>query len=691
MPVPFLKILASAAVAVRCPASVEAFVPSLAGQQRPSSFSLSSTVSPAPKSIGSSAADDNGEDTKDINAANELDLDAEFDPEHMARDPSAEAAAARNRGKRNDKRKGEEDPSHQQQQHHENDIDLKKYKSIVEFNEELDKLAKRCLDNRPGGGEDVIGLAALAEGMLHRLQHLVRDADSEGDWAAVDHIIRPDVVTVNTVINAWSKAAYSLAEGRGRGTLQTTMDTNMMEINVYTPSDAASRAMAILKEMEMAYLRGETDIAPDTTSYNSVVDALAKSRGGDAATKARALVDRMIHLSNGGEDGKDGVVNGSAELWAKVSPDTVTYNSLLENLAHSPEGLDSALEILATLEEKYDETGDKRIKPNIRTVNQVINSYAKHSANLSTKGYYKTKEEVEEAWNLAEKARTLLDNMKQRYEQTGDNDFKPDAATYTTCCDAYARVGTVEAAKRADELLEEMEQSEHVNPNFRTFTAVITAWAKAPGKRSADRAEEILQKMEDLHARAVKSGKRHNAFNSVQPNARTYTSVINAWARSRDPTKPQRALKILKKMIDLSKGGDESATPTVYSYNAAIDACARCQGTGEQQVQALKIAFAINKALIAADGVEPNGSTFGNLIRCAQYLIPAGDERNSVCKAVFQSAIKAGQVDRGVLRALQAAADRSLFDEVAGVTVDKMGHVQYDAIPFEWRKHANTA
>lgn len=195
MPVPFLTILASAAAAaaVRCPASVEAFVPSLAGQQRPSPFSLSSTVSPAPKSIGSSAADDNGGNTNSINAANEL--DAEFDPEHMARDPSAEAAAARNRGRKKDKR------SHQQQHHHENDIDLMKYKSIIEFNEELDKLAKRCLDDRPGGGEDVIGLAALAEGMLHRLQHLVRDADNEGDWASVDHIIRPDVVTVNTVIN----------------------------------------------------------------------------------------------------------------------------------------------------------------------------------------------------------------------------------------------------------------------------------------------------------------------------------------------------------------------------------------------------------------------------------------------------------------------------------------------------------
>ena len=164
-------------------------MPSCAGRQRDREpvFILSSTASPVPKSAGSSASDDSGANN-DRNSVN--DLDADFDPEHMARDPSAEAAASKNRSQREKKT-----------QQHENDINLGKYGSIVDFNEELDRLAKRCLDDKPGTREDVIGLAALTEGMLHRLQHIVRDADNEGHWAAVDHIVRPDVVTVNTVIN----------------------------------------------------------------------------------------------------------------------------------------------------------------------------------------------------------------------------------------------------------------------------------------------------------------------------------------------------------------------------------------------------------------------------------------------------------------------------------------------------------
>ena len=40
---------------------------------------------------------------------------------------------------------------------------------------------------------------------------------------------------------------------------------------------------------------------------------------------------------------------------------------------------------------------------------------------------------------------------------------------------------------------------------------------------------------------------------------------------------------------------DKRIQPTLFTYNAAIDACAKCYGTPEQQAKALKIAFAVNK------------------------------------------------------------------------------------------------
>eukprot|EP00563_Minutocellus_polymorphus_P010842 CAMPEP_0181073842 /NCGR_PEP_ID=MMETSP1070-20121207/29294_1 /TAXON_ID=265543 /ORGANISM="Minutocellus polymorphus, Strain NH13" /LENGTH=602 /DNA_ID=CAMNT_0023154939 /DNA_START=312 /DNA_END=2120 /DNA_ORIENTATION=+ len=600
----------------------------------------------------------------------------------MTRDRSAEASTQI--------RERQEELAHTSQENwqHVVAIDTTNYRrGLTDFNNHLTTLSKRCLDDS-GDQEDVIGCAALAEGLLYGLQRLVDDADANGK----DIEFRPDVISYNNVLNAWAKAAQALAEDRGRGTPDSTLDADISELNVYTPSDAAARAEMILQDMETSYLRGTKPIAPDVTSYNTVLDAISKSRGKDCMEKADALVKRMVRLSNGGEEGKEGVVNGSADDWSGATADIITYNTLIESLAHTQEGLDRSLQILEMLEKKYSENGDERLKPNTRTANQVINAYSKHSMEKSKKGYFENKEDREEAFNNAEKARALLEKMKKRYNETADKDVRPDAATVTTVIDAYARVGLSKSAAKADELLMEMKKMNYAPPNFRTYTAVATAWAKTPGdNRSLGRVQELVKEMEDVNEQmeADAKGKSIPRAKSVKPNARTYTTLISAWAKSKDPTKAMQALKVLKKMRSLADGGDEDAKPTIYTYNAVIDACARCQGLGEQQVEALKIAFAVNKAIKADSDVKANPTTFGNLIKCTKYLIPQGDERNTIATAVFESAIKAGLANSAVVREMLSAADRDAFDKVAGDLLDTFGHVSYADIPSAWKRNAS--
>ncbi len=610
-------------------------------------------------------------------------LDADFDPEHMARDRSAEASTH--------DREVQEELAHTSEGNwkHVVAIDPNKFeRGLTDFNYILTTLTKRCLDDDSSEQEDVIGCAALAEGSLYGLQRLVDDADASGENIK----FRPDVISYNHVLNAWAKAAQALAEDRGRGTPDSTLDTDISKLNVYTPSDAAERAEMILQDMETSYLLGTSTIAPDTTSYNTVLVGITKSRGKDSMERADALVKRMVHLTSGGENEKEGVVNGSADDWSGAQPDIITYNTLIESLAHTQEGLDQSLKIFDMLEKKYSENGDERLKPNIRTANQVINAYAKHIMEKSTKGYFESKEEREEAFSNAEKARALLKKMKKRYNDTGDKDLRPDAVTFTTVIDAYARIGLSKSAAKADELLSEMKKTNYAPPNFRTYTAVCTAWAKTPGdNRSLGRVEELVKEMEDVNEQmeADAKGKSIPRAKSVKPNNRTYTCQISAWAKSKEPTKAKAALKILQKMRLLAESGDEDAKPTIQTYNAVIDACARCQGLGEQQVEALKIAFAVNKAIKADSDVKANPTTFANLIKCTKYLIPQGDERNNVATAVFESARKAGLVNGRVIREMLSTADRDIFDKVAGELVDMYGNVSYADIPPAWKKNAS--
>ena len=671
MPVPIKMIPGAAIIAMMVPSCsslfANAFVPkslhhlSIRSSTAATAIILQSTVSP----------------TSSPSA-----LDADFDPEHMARERSVEAST-------ND-REVQEELAQTSEGHwkHVVAIDPNDFrKGLTDFHYLLTTLTKRCLDEDSSEQEDVIGCAALAEGLLYGLQRLVDDADANGNVIK----FRPDGISYNNVLNAWAKAAQALAEDRGRGTPDSTLDTDISKLNVYTPSDAAERAEMILQDMETSYLLGTSTIAPDTTSYNTVLAGISKSRGKDSMEKADALIKRMIHLTSGGENVKEGVVNGSADDWSGAHPDIITYNTLIESLPHTQEGLDQSLKIFDMLEKKYSENGDERLKPNIRTANQVINAYAKYIMEKSTKGYFESKEDRELALSYAEKARTLLKKMKKSYNDTNDKDVRPDAATFTTVIDAYARVGLSRSASMADELLSEMKKTNYAPPNFRSYTAVATAWAKTPGdNRSLGRVQELVKEMEDVNEQmeADAKGKSIPRAKLVKPNTRTYTTLISAWAKSKEPTKAKEALKVLQKMRALAKDGDKDARPTINTYNAVIDACARCQGL-EEQVEALKIAFAVNKAIKADSDVKANPTTFANLIKCTKYLIPQGDERNNVATAVFESARKAGLASDRVIREMLSAADRDAFEKVAGELLDMHGHVSYADIPPAWKKNAS--
>merc|ERR1712176_1101120 len=89
----------------------------------------------------------------------------------------------------------------------------------------------------------------------------------------------------------------------------------------------------------------------------------------------------------------------------------------------------------------------------------------------------------------------------------------------------------------------------------------------------------------------------------------------------------------------------------------AIDACARCQGSPDQKTESVKIAFAILKTIEMDKDIEPNSATYATLIRALNFLMPSGNERNQVAKAIFEKAKKAGLVELTMLKNLRLVLD----------------------------------
>ena len=370
-----------------------------------------------------------------------------------------------------------------------------------------------------------------------------------------------------------------------------------------------------------------------------------------------------------------------------VEPDSFSYNGVLEAWAYSgkPESLPKVKQIWQKMEQLYaDAEGQENvqknpIKPTIRTVNTIIQAHSKRVQKLVEA------RDLEGARKTAREAEEFLELMKERYEQSKDPDHMPDVMTYTTVMDAFGKCGRYHSTLKAQALLEELkdlyEKSGRSNPklkpNVRTYTSLIAAWSKTRSSDSPAEAERLLAEMEA------------SDDPEVQPNARSYTAVINTWGRSADHTKAQRTLKILQTMKEKAKAtGRKDAAPTLISYNACLDACARCQGNLDQQTAALKIAFAVLKAIQLDPTMEANALTYATLLRAISFLLEPGEQRNQVAKVVFGKAVKAGMVDFRVMLQLKKSVDASTLQQLLeGVPQDRNGNFDFNEIPPDWNRN----
>lgn len=280
-------------------------------------------------------------------------------------------------------------------------------------------------------------------------------------------------------------------------------------------------------------------------------DAWAKSAVADSTQVAERLLSKMIHNP-------------------RLEPSSITYNAVMDSHAHSfnPDSLTRMYKIWNHMQ-KLADAGSTTIRPNLRTVNVILTACVR-KAEMS--------KEQEDKMACAEKAQMILDDMKARAKD-GSTDLTPDVMTYSIVMDAFARVGSLEAALHAEKLMEELQQAfrdtgdVRQQPNFRTYTTLIGAWSRTPDPNAARRAEELVEEMEQLYAKRMAEGKPlRRGEEYTKPNARTFTAVIHALSRSHHSDKSKRVLKVLMKMREEAKT-DPNCAPMLNTYNQGMLNC----------------------------------------------------------------------------------------------------------------------
>jgi len=365
---------------------------------------------------------------------------------------------------------------------------------IISFNGVLHALAK--------SGKR--GSAQRAEEILQRLEVMHYEQNSNAN-----EIVRPDLYTYNTVIDAWAKSCK------------------------YEP-DAAERAEALLRRMEEMHASGNKSVKPDTVSYTTVIDAWSKSGNkAVAGERADALLKSMDDMFlSGNEDVKPNAFTFTACLNAfavsndptraealfermhrmfeatgneDIQPSVETYNAMIKVWAHS--GRDDAPERAQALLFSMNESSKPVIMPNVISFNTVLNMWASRACTRP---------------DAVERAEDIVKLMESLYEDKGDPRYKPNERTYTTLMKCWLRSsGARDAVERVDNLFEVMRKMYHggdsdFKPNHISYLTVMIAWAKCERTGAGRRTEELLSQMQ---------------MDGVRPNTAIINCAIEAWSQ----------------------------------------------------------------------------------------------------------------------------------------------------------------
>ena len=124
---------------------------------------------------------------------------------------------------------------------------------------------------------------------------------------------------------------------------------------------AAHRAEQILDHMDELYRAGNQGVKPDTYTYNTLINAHAKSSEKGSAARAEHVLQVM----------KQRYLDGDGDF----KPNTRTHTSVIDAWAKSGEkgAAKRAEQILHSMITTFEGSGDYDSKPNVHTANAVCN------------------------------------------------------------------------------------------------------------------------------------------------------------------------------------------------------------------------------------------------------------------------------------------------------------------------------
>ena len=437
-----------------------------------------------------------------------------------------------------------------------------------------------------------------------------------------DKIQGPDLMTLSTVITAWSrtrkigqsfnhasdralKLGYLILKNAGNKRQRTIdpwiLDDVLQMLSVSHRKDAGKLAESFLEA------RGQVDgFAPSYHSYVMAIDAWANSGMKTSGKKALSLLKEIESLY------KEGKIEDA--------PSIRVLSSVLIALSKSPRNHGVALPVVSNIFEQIVQcynAGDRSATVSARLQTCVL-SYVNKNSGAS--GFQKSLD--------------LLQSFKDMTEQ-GNCQF-PTTAVYNCVLAGLAHRGR---STEAEAILEEMKvfaaQGKSCAPDVASMTSVCRAHANNLSETETGKiAEQCLREADHMY---------RNGDKSMEPDTRLYNSVLNAYAKdsSVNSSAAKDAGRLLFEMEMAAATGEHPSSPDLVSYGCACQAYGR-SGLPDSPSHVWHIVDRVHQQV--GEGKLPEPDIFF-------YTAAISTLTNSRCKgslpvadAIFKRMVKSGSV-----------------------------------------------
>jgi pentatricopeptide repeat protein len=463
---------------------------------------------------------------------------------------------------------------------------------------------------------DALARAQAAE-RAQELYHRISALHVEGYYA-----VAPDVVSFNSVLKAWQSDPVQALEFWKTASAGQELQLNVRSYNTLILSLAKAglfdQALLVLRQMQETARNASSFsamiILPDRITFNTVLLAAATSRETAAAQAAEGLLREMMESEY-------------------LQPDTISYNTVIDawsNLA-KPDRAEYWLQQLvassSSSSSSLRKTGNK-VRPDVYSFTTVIQAWAVTGGPKACLRAWELLQDMlreDNNDNDAQPGDALQQGpnklLRDMLREGNDDDFaqprdalqlRPNKVTYTVVMHALCRNGELTKAQSLlEDMLDQADRRPESRPDVVTFSVLLDGWAALAG----DHPEEALRAVGTLLRRMNQLAVD---WPDTAPTAQTYTSVLSAFARSRQYQAPDQALGVLQTM------SDAGIEPTVIHYNAALDCCAKSPRADKVDV-AVNIWNEMREA-----GVECDGITWNSLlaVSAGAFGTPANRQRS---------------------------------------------------------------